>query len=367
MKILYLVFEHLKNHSGVKQKIDAQIMAFNAFDDVICNAVFLHNKSTIIGKILIRLPFYSQFGLWSSQLDLSGVSCLYIRKPVFDFHFLNQLKRIKKLKPKTMIIIEIPTYPYDKELSRRIVDWPILIKDIISRRFLKYKIDKFVTYSQDENIFGIEAIQIRNGINAFNLPRVKKRLSPFSNEGIRLIGLANVRFWHGYDRVLRGLKEYYTSNPSVMVYFDIVGSGASIINELKDYIKQNALDEYVVFHGPMIGESLDHIFDQTHLGIGSLANFRRYVYIDSALKNREYCARGIPFVLASPDPDFEEFPHRLYVSEDETPLNIQELISFIYSQYNIATPEVIREYAIQNLSWESKLKPIIEHIRRRSQ
>lgn len=366
MKILYLAFEKLENFSGVKKKIDSQVMAFNTFDRVTCNSVFINKKSSNLEKFLLRLPFCSQYGSWSSQLDLSEVSCLYIRKPIFDFLFLRQLKRIKKVKPKIIIIVEIPTYPYDKELSGRVVDWPILIKDRIGRKFLKHKIDYFVTYSQDELIFGIQAICIRNGINVSNLPRVKKRQNPFSSKEIRLIGLANFRLWHGYDRVLRGLEEYYSSNPSIVVYFDIVGlGGAKITHELKEYVEQNALDKYVFFHGPLVGEALDSVFDQAHLGIGSLATFRTDIYVASTLKNREYCARGIPFVIASRDLDFDEFPHALMVSGDETHLNIQELLSFIYSQYRNATPEVLREYAIQNLSWESKLKPIIEHIRRR--
>jgi len=367
MNVLYIVFEKLENYSGVNQKIDAQVMAFNAIDEFTCNLFFVNNKSSYFEKFFVRLPFYSQYGSWSSQLDLFGVSCLYLRKPVLDFQFLRQLKRIKKLYPKIIVLVEIPTYPYDKEFTHRLVDWPILIKDLIGRKFLKNKIDSFITYSQDESIFGIKAIQIRNGINSFNFPRVKKRITSSTIEVIRLIGLANIRIWHGYDRVLRGLKEYYSSNPNVLVYFDIVGLGeAKITRELEDYAKKNAIDKYVIFHGPMVGEALDSLFDQAHLGIGSLANFRTGIYIESALKNRDYCSRGIPFVLASRDLDFDGFPHVMTIPGDESSVNIQELITFIYSQHDNATPELIRDYAIQNLSWESKLIPIIEYLRSRS-
>jgi glycosyltransferase involved in cell wall biosynthesis len=294
---------------------------------------------------------------------LSGVSSLYIRKPIIDYYFLRELKRIKELKPKIIVFIEISTYPYDKQLSGRIIYWPILIKDKIGRKYLKHYTDYLVTYSQDEFIWGIKAIRIRNGINVYSLPQIKKRLNLLFHEGIKLIGLANVNRWHGYDRVLMGLKEYYSTNPSVLVYFDIVGSGDSrTICELKEYVKSNGLDNHVFFHGPLVGEALDTVFDKAHLGIGSLANFRYDIYIESALKNREYCLRGIPFIIASRDLDFDEFPHVLRVSETETPINIHELLSFIYIQHNNSTPELIRDYAVKNLSWENKLKPIVDQI-----
>lgn len=365
MKIEYLVFEQLDDYSGVRKKINDQVMAFNRFDDVTCNLSFLVRKSKILGKFLVRLPYFSHAGSWSSLLDLSDVSCLYIRLPGFNFQFLMQLRTIKKINPKIIIIIEIPTYPYDKELSQRVLDLPILIKDKISRNFLSRKVDFFVTYSQDDFIFGVETIKIRNGINPFNLPKLKNQINLNSRQEIRLIGLANVRFWHGYDRVLIGLKEYYASNPSVTVYFDIVGSGDLVIQDLKELTCKFNLNKYVIFHGPLIGEALDDIFDKSHLGIGSLANFRANVFVESALKSREYCARGIPFVLSSNDPDFDEFPYSLKVSNDEEPLNIQTLVSFVNSHYGDATTEVIRDYALKNLSWERKLSPVVECINTR--
>ena len=362
MKIEYLVFEQLNNYSGVKKKINDQVMAFNRFGGVTCNLTVFGRKSKILDKLLVRFPYFSHAGSWSSSLDLSDVSCIYIRLPGFNFQFLMQLRRIKKTNSKIIIIIEIPTYPYDKQLSQRVLDIPLLIKDKISRNFLRRRVDYFVTYSQDDLIFGVETIQIRNGINPFNLPKLKNRINLNPKQEIRLIGLANVRFYHGYDRVLIGLKEYYASNPSVTVYFDIVGSGDLVIQELIEMTNKFNLNKYVVFHGPMIGEALDDIFDKSHLGIGSLANFRANVFVESALKSREYCARGIPFVLSSHDPDFDDFPYSLKVPNNEEPLNIQILVSFVNSRYRVATPEVIRDYALKNLSWDRQLRQVVESI-----
>lgn len=49
---------------------------------------------------------------------------------------------------------------------------------------------------------------------------------------------------HGYDRVIRGLSNYYKENPKVKVCFHIVGKGDEI-PKLKSLTKQLHMDKYV--------------------------------------------------------------------------------------------------------------------------
>ena len=47
------------------------------------------------------------------------------------------------------------------------------------------------------------------------------------------------------------------------------------------------------------------------------------------LKVREYCARGIPWIIACKDPDFpDDFPYILRVPPDESPIDIDPVIDF---------------------------------------
>ena len=59
--------------------------------------------------------------------------------------------------------MEIPTFPYDYEIESYSL-WPLLVKDKIVRHFLHNYVDRIVTYSNDKVIWGIDTIQISNGV-----------------------------------------------------------------------------------------------------------------------------------------------------------------------------------------------------------
>ena len=77
------------------------------------------------------------------------------------------------------------------------------------------------------------------------------------------------------------------------------------------------------------------------------------------LKNREYAARGIPFIYSETDTDFENRPYILKVPANEAPVNIGRLIAF-YRQLSVS-PSGIRA-SIQELSWERQIKKVLERM-----
>ncbi len=87
---------------------------------------------------------------------------------------------------------------------------------------------------------------------------------------------------------------------------------------------------------------------------------------DSSLKNREYCARGILFVIAYEDWDFPEtFPFVHRISKDDTPVDVSQVIKWhenLIKEYPNYSMEM-RRYAEENLSWDAKMKPVIEKIK----
>ena len=48
------------------------------------------------------------------------------------------------------------------------------------------------------------------------------------------------------------------------------------------------------------------------------------------MKNREYAARGIPFIYSETDSDFDNKPYVLKGPADESPTNIQDIIDFSF-------------------------------------
>ena len=80
---------------------------------------------------------------------------------------------------------------------------------------------------------------------------------------------------------------------------------------------------------------------------------------DEVRKNREYAARGIPFIYSEIDDDFENMPYIMKIAADETPVDIPQIIQFYQSIDR--SPEKIRN-SIKHLSWKEQMKKVIESI-----
>ena len=254
--------------------------------------------------------------------------------------------------------MEIPTYPYDKEYKGLSLDYQrILFFDKCFRERMAKYVDYIVTFSDQKEIWNRPTIQISNGID-FSQIKIKQNNNINPNL-INFIGVATIHPWHGYDRLIKGLIEYYKQNTIAdKVYFHIVGEGVpEIMNYYKELAQQNNLEDYIIFHGPKFGTDLDKLFELADLGIGSLARHRSGIYKIKTLKNREYAARGIPFIYSEFDEDFENMPYIYKVPADDSAININELIRFYKT--NHFEPNAIRASIENSLSWKRQMQHIV--------
>lgn len=107
--------------------------------------------------------------------------------------------------------------------------------------------------------------------------------------------------WHGFDRVIAGMANYYrthTDTHDYKVYLNIVGFGVpELVDSYKKDVAKHQLEKYIIFHSALYGKELDAVFEQSDMGIGSLARHRSGIDKIKTLKNREYAARGIPLFI----------------------------------------------------------------------
>lgn len=369
MKILFLIFHGFNASNGISKKIHYQIHAFqaNRQETHLCylaeengakyrmldDTVLANYGKGIKGKIYKRIEFDSirRYAI-RHEINLVYLRSDHNANP-FTLRFIRKMK-----KAGIHIVMEIPTYPYDQEYSSFSMKLNLFIDRCFRKQFAKY-LDRIITFSNYSKIFGIPTLQLSNGIDFNDIP-IKQQVNNTSRQ-IHLIGVAEIHYWHGYDRLIKGLANYYTTQPQYKVYFHIVGkfTAKREYEECIPIIKENQLDPYIILHGSQYGEALDSLFEQCDMGVGSLGRHRSGITNIKTLKNREYAARGIPFIYSEIDEDFEDMPYILKVPANEDAIDIQQIINF-YNHTN-STPTKIRE-SIKHLSWKEQMNKVIEAI-----
>ena len=368
MNVLFLIFHGFDPNNGISKKISYQLDAFKAlgmqthicFMDehgtkkrIVDDTVIADYGNGVSSKILKRIEFASI----SNYAIQNKIDFVYIRSN----HNANPftIRMVKQMKQAGMkVVMEIPTYPYDTEYKAQGISRQIF-QDKIFRNQLAKHLDAIVTFSDYDEIFGKRTIRISNGID-FNSVRMKSTVNDTSKE-LNLIGVAEIHEWHGFDRIVKGLAEYYSIPQNYIVKFHIVGYffNSEIEQEFKKFIADHHMEDYVILHGKKHGVELDELFERCDFGIGSLGRHRVGIQAIKTLKNREYAARGIPFIYSETDSDFDQKPYVLKAPADESPIDINSIISF-YQSLSL-TPIEIRD-SIKDLSWKNQMEKVLKNV-----
>lgn len=363
MNICHISFVPV-SYLGVKKKIDAQVRAFEEQgnkvsyyryekDGFYCNDIRISKLCTpnkYIRKLYELLIFPRILGLMKNNND-----CAYVRymriSPWFYFFLIFLKRKVKKL------VVEIPSYPYDKEYLRFDL---IGFSDRFFRTRLKGIVDLFIYYGKEvSKIFDIDCLKIENGICKKDNPLINREDKSFNNNCLHLIAVANFAHWHGYDRLLYSLSKEKDDGHHEKWRLHLVGSGYEI-NKLKNLTYQLGLDNIVTFHGPKWGTELDSLYNSMHIAICSLGLYRIGQDRLSPLKPAEYVARGLPIVLANNDERFKEEDFVFRCPNDDSIVNLNSIYEW-YCNMTISK-ESIRDYAIRNLTWDKQVIRIINKI-----
>lgn len=367
-KVLFLIFHGFDPSNGISKKISYQVNALKQcgnevhlcyMDEVgtkkrmIDENVIANYGCGFLSKILKRI----NFSAISRYVKDNHINIVYIRSNHNANPFtIRMVKQMKKYGAK--VVMEIPTYPYDSEYEAQGMSKQIF-QDRLFRNHLAKQLEAIVTFSDYEQIFGQRTIRISNGID-FDSVKMKNTINDTSKE-LNLIGVAEIHEWHGFDRLVKGLADYYSKSQNYIVRFHVVGYffSAEIENEFKKIVIDNHMEDFVILYGKKHGKKLDCLFEKCDFGIGSLGRHRVGIDKIKTLKNREYAARGIPFIYSETDSDFDTRPYVLKAPADETPIDINNIVSFYHSISFL--PKDIRD-SIMNLSWENQMKKVLNNI-----
>ena len=311
------------------------------------------------------------------------LSCLFSRR-MFDLSFLDGkkhdyvyvrrvtpncrsvlhiLRRIRGANPACRIVYEIPTYPYDAE-HRSFAGMFVLLVDRHFRKKLSSYVDRIATLTDDGRIFGCPALRIRNGVDVASIPVCGK--TGYGTGCLHMIAVAQFSFWHGYERVLEGMRDYYASGGRRKLVLHLVGDGPEL-EKYRELAGQYGLGERIIFHGTLSGCRLAEAFDTADIALCSLAGHKKGIYLSSELKSREYLSRGLPIVSSTKIdiiPDGCRFCLR--VPEDDGPLDMQKIIGFADGLYGadgngrISCRDAIRAFAEQTCGMDASMQSVLD-------
>lgn len=364
----YLHYRDLKDvnrkKTGIDLKVQDQIKALNDLGCE-CDFVFCSQPETTLAMVRSCLPFMSDGIAWPSSRELKDADFLYIRIPRFiSKEMLAFLHEFKTANPESLVILEVPTYPYDAIMK----NWKLfcaLLKDRAHRHQLFHYVDCISDLSGAEKIFDIATVQIYNGID---LERIKMReIGERSPNTFNIMCSSFYRDYHGIDRLIKGLSDYYRTERDVSVNLYLAGGGDEL-PRLKSMTKSLGLGDHVFFPGVLDEEELNILYRDCSLAVGVLGLHRMGAEVTSALKTREYLAKGIPFIYSAGVDvlEKEKLDVCLNLPSDDSPINIAEVIDFYKKAFSASSETeiamMIRNYAERNITMRKAMEKVAELI-----
>ncbi|MBZ6068050.1 glycosyltransferase [Aeromonas schubertii] len=281
----------------------------------------------------------------------------YIRYCILNDHSLALLAKVAA--EKAAVYFEIPTYPYSGELT----DEQLIVDIENQKKITPYVAGVFSPSCEDEDFFlGRKIIKTGNGVQFmdFKLNPTRKKID---NE-FNLIGVAFLAFWHGYDRIIKSLKNFKIKVPNVRCCYYIVGEGPEK-KELIRMAEEYDVMDMVKFCGPVDGDDLIELYNKAHCGVACLGLHRRQgrEIKTEPLKVREFMAAGLPFILSYQDSiDFSNFPGVYRVSDDDAEVDLVNIFNQCKLFYMSDAGNTLQDFAKNNFDWGVLMKNQVDWI-----
>lgn len=355
MKLIYAVDKSSYNsasHLGVKKKVESHIQQFQ--------------KSGIMARLC---EYEWKNGEPQIEID-SDTDVLYFRRISPSFKLIKRLHYLKTISTKLRVIMEIPTYPFVKQKEDKTLKKTI--NRIIGLSLLRFYVDRIVIIGEPiERLYHIPTICACNGIN-YDDVKIRK-ISACNNDSaaIHLICVSSCSKSHGYERVIDGLKNYYSgADDKEDVFLHLVGEGRCL-EEYKTLAREsNLIDDKIFFYGNKTGTDLDAIYDKSDIGLVCLGTYKTHITYSSALKAREYAAKGLPMVndVCLDICNDKTKDYVLTVLSEPAPIDIQDIIDFYHKIYDgkhkEEVAEKIRETFYPYCDWKYVFQEVITYIKK---
>lgn len=357
--VRYFAYFDARTLLGVTKKVTQTVAALNNLGYEAQSVIVSERGLNVHGRMFMNLL--------TAKTDVLMLRNTLYSMPLLAFALLWQ--RCKG----TRIIIEIPTpntvalhevrMLRDKGVIGR---WVRLAIMAIAFPWSLYPAHKIIQYAHESTYFSFgvrRKTQLHaNGIDVSSIPERKAEPAWPAKEFV-MIGVASLAPWHAFDRVIRGIVDYRDQHPEsgVTPRLIVVGDG-EVRAEWERLAQTLGVTDCVEFVGYQSGTALDALFERAHVAIASLGLFRIGLEMASVLKSREYTARGIPFIAAGYDLDFDPVPEFVFrVVNEDWAVDVGGVMGWYGRNCSDLLPgSKIREFAERSLDYSRKVKHAIE-------
>ena len=374
--ILFLMKYPLHRRDNLQSKFDGQMTAARALGWKAYCVGWDKRGMTLIGdgvRMPLRrnrfagLPGYDHTFIFADLMAAAHEALRHISADVIYLRYMptyrGALRTLRHFKARGgRLVLEYPTHPIEKENNRFFLRRQVFryTDHILAQIHPMVDLYTLIGAPCDGTLGGRPAMNIVNGVDVAAFPAHTPNAA---DPTVRLLALASMSGWHGYDRILRSLAAY-RGDADVRIEF-VGGDGDGSLATWKALAEELNLSGRVTFHGPLYGEALNRLIAQCDVGVGSLGMYRYGITRGMTLKLREYMARGLPFLSAVNDPALPADPAFAFrVPNDDTPIDMEQVVAFAQSaKRDGQTGARMRAYAQSHMSWEGVLRDVLERLK----
>lgn len=349
---------------SINKKIDLQKAQLEKISDVCETDVKVDTSGR--WKTLFSILLHGSLPVDYSKAyaDIADPDYLFIRHAGTDRQFNRFLKRIKEKYPTCRIVVEIPTYPYLKEVLREsFVNWLLLPQELFYRRKLKKYVDRFLIYSGYDEVCGVKTIATMNGSDV----RSSRPATEPHGEEIRIIAVAHMQAYDGYERLIDSVDRYVKSGGDRKVRVMLVGDGPEL-EKYRQLVEKKGLTDLITLYGRKTGAELEELYACADIGVDVLGCYKKGMEVSPSLKSKEYIAHGLP-VMGGCEIDVflkYDFPYFLKVPNDASAIDMNTILDFYDKVYAGKEKREIAEriyaYALKHVDISGTMKPLLDYL-----
>lgn len=234
-------------------------------------AVLYHLVKNLPSNYDVSIYYFSEDESMKDEFEALGAKLYYMSNINIKMKFFQFRKMIKEIKP-NIVHTHVPAGLFIMYLFLKLcgvkhiiatyhsTKYEVPFTTLLSETLVQTLLRTYVHVSEESNQRHSKQYRVMQSkrktiYNGIDLPHLKERYDneePFSDwaDGIHVIGIANFHEQKGYKFGIPAMHEIIKRHPQV--YYHILGTSHTtkeIENWVRDYIKENCLEENIILHG----------------------------------------------------------------------------------------------------------------------